>query len=193
MEFRQTFRLFAEITSANNNGELLEIGSFNNKITRPNFYDTYEYTVMNFVSGLVATIKIAPTTYRRARMLPMDYTDSDTDQQLKLQEMFEQAGFYLDLIVQDNQRSYTLNTTKLINLSDYWAYPLGSNLLDADNVIPFSENDTLYCRIRDAGYGMLGTNDFIRITASCEQHIYCNYRDVVIQPIEASTIRPAGL
>lgn len=190
MEFRQTFRLFAEITSANNNEQLLKIESFDNKITRLNFYETYEYTVMNFVSGLVATIKISPTTYRRARMLPMDYTDSDTDQQLKLQEMFDQPGFYLDLIVQDNQRSYTLNTTKLINLSDYWSYPIGSNLLDADNVIPFSEYDTLYCRIRNAGYGMLGDNDFIRITGSCEQHIYANYRDVVIQPLEISAIKP---
>jgi hypothetical protein len=190
MEFRNTFRLFAEITSANNDSGLIKIESFENKINRENFYLTYEYSVMNFVSGLAATIKISNTTYRRARMLPMDYTDSDTDQQLKLQEMFDQAGVYLDLYVVDNKRTYTLNTTKLINLSDYWSYPLGSNLLDADNVIPFSEFDTLYCRIRNAGYGMLGENDFIRITGSCEQHIYANYANVVIQPLEISANIP---
>lgn len=190
MEFRQTFRLFAEITSANNDEQLIEIESFNNKITSSNFYDTFEYTVMNFVSGLVATIKIAATTYRKARMLPMDYTDTDTEQQIKLQEMFDQPGFYLDLVVQDNKRSYTLNTTKLINMSDFWAYPIGSNLLDSDGVIPFSQHDKLYCRIRNAGYGMLGENDFIRITGSCEQHIYANYRDVIIQPVEVSPNRP---
>jgi hypothetical protein len=145
---------------------------------------------MNFVSGLVATIKISPQTYRRAKMLPIDYMDTDTDRQIKMQEMFEQPGFFLDLLVMDNKRTYTLNTIKLINLSDFWSYPIGSNLLDADHVIPFSEFDTLYCQIRNAGWGLLGENDLIIITGSCEQHVYANYRGVIIQPLEVSAKIP---
>jgi len=184
---KATFRFFKELTSKNSDGLLTEVFKFSNLMTSDNFHKTYESICANYVYQIIATIKISPSTFRLAQMYKVDFTDSDSDRQKTLNEMFRQPGLYLELVTNNTE---VIGTVPIINMADYWSFPLGNYLVNIDGLIPFQENDILSVRLKDRGYGLLAGNDFIRIVGSGYQEISTVYKHIVVQKPEVSALMP---
>ena len=199
--FNLSRRLYARLTSTNNDEAPVRIASFSviehlNKDfqSAQRFYQSYGWFTENAVFNLACLIKISVSTIQRTRITEAEDRYSVVEKLAKQELLYKQAKIYLDLMVGKQTLPLdaglsgvpllgnidVIETIQLLNIADNYSWILGSKLTDQSGRMYLEEDDILYCRIRNAGYGLLGASDTITITGNINQRIDTFYRNHII-------------
>ena len=199
--FNLSRRIYAYLTNANNDEAPVRIASFSviehlNKDFQSSerFHQSYGWFTENTVFNLMALIKISVSTIQRTRITDAEDKYSVVETLAKRESLYKQAKIYLDLMVGKQTLPLqpglsgvpllnnidVIDTVQLLNVADNFSWVLGSKLTDESGKMYLEEDDILYCRIRNAGYGLLGGTDRIIITGNIHQRIDTFYRNHVI-------------
>lgn len=199
--FNLSRRIYARLTSANNNETPIKIASFSiiehlnaDFQASERFHQSYGWFTENVVFNLICLSHISVSTLQRTRISEPEDKYSVVEQLAKREALYKQAKIYLDLMVGKQQLPLepglsgvpllgnidVIETIQLLNIADNYSWILGSKLSDQSGRMYLEEDDILYCRIRNAGYGLLGASDTITITGSINQRIDTFYRNHII-------------
>jgi len=198
--FNLSRRIYARLTSANNETPV-KLASFSviehlneDFQLSENFYNSYGWFCTIHVFNLIAIVSISPSTIRKARIEQPEDKYDIAERLSKSAALYNQPKIYLDLIVgkqtlptQPGASGIPLlgnldviETLQLINIAENYSWAIGSKLTDESGKMPLEEDDILYVRVRNAGYGLLGISDSITITGSANQKIDTFYRNHII-------------
>lgn len=199
--FNLSRRIYTQLNASNNDESPIKLASFSitEHLNRDfqlaeKFYESYGWFTENTVFGLMGVIKISVSTLQRARISDTEDKYSTVEKLAKRESLYKQAKIYLDLMIGKQTLPLqpglsgipllgnidVIETVQLLNIADDFSWALGSKLTDESGKMYLEEDDILYARIRNAGYGLLGQNDKITITGSINQKIDCFYRHHII-------------